>query len=158
MLNRSMKKSAKITASTIIVVLVAAVLFYSNAGPAIVSEYASRTSKDNLDFSFGFCGDELASEKPLSSNWIDENTLLVTGTATPNCGTSWIFGDYAVDENNLTLTYKPVMPYLFACICNYDVEYEITNLERREYNIKLVESEGIYQEPELFLKLLSLFE
>ena len=155
-----MKKSTGIVVSSISVILMFAgsLLFYALAGPTIVAEYVSRDSNENLDFSFEYCESEIKQKKPLLSRWVGENTLLVTGVATPNCGTSWIFGDFEVSEDNLTLTYSPVMHSLFACFCNYDVEYKITNLERREYNIKLAESGGIYKEPELLYKLLGMYD
>lgn len=154
-----MKKFAKIKATLLIVVLIllGCMGFNAMGGPTIYSEYISRAQNDDLDFSFGFCGDSTLSGKSVnSSKWINENTLLIKGTATPNCSTSWMFGDYQITEDSLTLTYTPIIPSLSLCVCSYEVEYEISNLEKRDYSIELIEGKAIYKEPEPFYKLFGL--
>ena len=134
-------------------------VFHLSSGEEIVSEYLNRDEQDDLDFGFSYCVDEFAYKNRITaSHWRKDGVFSIKGTATPNCGTTWIFGGYELEGDNLILNYTPIMSSLFACVCGYPVEYEIKGLEKREYNVTLIEKGGVYKQPALFLKLLELSE
>ena len=138
----------------IVTLTLSGLIFHFSAGETIVSEYLTREQKENLEFSFGLCRDEFAYKNEITSSyWSKGGTLSVKGTATPNCGTTWIFGDYELTGEDLTLSYSPIMGSLVGCVCGYPVEYEIEGLEKREYNISLIELGGVYKQP-MLLKMI----
>ena len=130
--------------------------FYMMAGPRIIEEAKNHNPPDELSFSFSYCGDENAKEEIVSSTWVDTNTLRVKAVATPGCGTSWLFGDYLLNGNRLTLSYKAIMVGVLACKCGFPVEYEISPIEKADYEISLVAGEEIYNPPEFFYKLIGI--
>jgi hypothetical protein len=135
----------ELVVSLCLAIVVMAFFFYINAGHVIIAEYVKRDSVDNLDFSFSRCGGpSKIHDKILSAEWISNETLLVKGIANPNCETTWLFGDYRVDGNSLTLIYTPVLNGLAACVCSREVEYEIDGLEKKLYDINLAEEGAIY--------------
>lgn len=128
-------------------------VFYFLAGPAIIKEALNRDDPESLRFSFSFCGDELATESVLSTSWLNDDTLQIKAMATPNCGASWLFGDYELNGNNIQLTYSSVMPNILACTCGYPVEYIISPIKKDEYNIALRAGKKIYSPPSIFNRL-----
>ena len=152
-------KLLKNNASATVIFLITTLLclvFYFLAGPAIIKEALSRDDPENLRFSFSFCGDELATESVLSATWLNDDTLQIKAMATPNCGASWLFGDYDLNENNIQLTYSSVMPSILACTCGYPVEYIISPINKGEYNIGLSAGKEIYSPPSIFNRLIGI--
>ncbi|MFT5260714.1 MAG: hypothetical protein ACI810_002469 [Gammaproteobacteria bacterium] len=134
-------------------------VFHLSSGEVIFSEYLNRDHHDDLDFDFSYCVDESAYKNRITdSHWGKDGVFSIKGTAAQNCGTTWIFGGYELEGDNLILNYTPIISSLFACVCGYPVEFEITGLEKREYNITLIEKGGVYKQPALLLKLLELSE
>lgn len=120
----------------------------------IVSEYLKKESKDELSFSFSSCKDDSKyfNDEIISSR-IDGNTLFVKAEATPNCGTTWIFGDYSINGSNIELYYKPVLASVMACICVHELEYEIQGVNVKDYKITIVHQEELYNDQSWFYNI-----
>jgi hypothetical protein len=139
--------------------LVLSFLFYVLSGHLIIKEYITRESNPNLSFSFNHCsesGDGM--DRVISSEWLSDDRLIIKGIVNPNCATTWLFGDYRINENSLSLIYSPVSMYFMACVCSHKVEYEISGIERKEYEIQFLEEGEIYEEPELLYWLMGVYE
>lgn len=129
-------------------------LFFLFGGPLIIEEYLKRESKDELSFSFSSCKDDTKylNDQILSSR-IEENTLFVKVAATPSCGTTWIFGDYSINGQNIELQYKPVLVSTMACICAHELEYEIEGISEKGYKITINHQEELYSDLSWFYKI-----
>ena len=108
-------------------ILIAGFLFYSFAGHVVVAEYFKREGTPSLKFTFSRCTNtQNEKHEIISSEWNKDNVFVLKGVVIPDCGTTWIFGSYKVNENQLTLIYSPVMASLLACTCAHNVEYKVT--------------------------------
>ena len=139
----------------LILVSVVGSVFYMLSGPLVVNEYLDRESKPELSFSFGYCtGDDSNRNKVVSTTWVDEETILVEAIAAPSCAATWLFGDYEVNGEELNLIYSSVISGVVACNCGYPVEFKISPIIKANYKINLIAGKEIYNEPELFYKLM----
>ena len=73
------------------------------------------------------------------STWLGEKTLFVKAYVGINCAEKVDWGSYAVEGSNLILSYKvpacyPTKPCA-ECSCAVELDYKITNLEKKDYNI-----------------------
>lgn len=129
-------------------------LFFLLGGPLIIDEYLKRESKDELSFNFSSCKDDskYLNDQILSSR-IEGDTLFVKAAATPNCRTTWIFGDYSINGLNLDLYYKPVLASVLACICAHELEYEIEGIGVKDYKITINHQEELYSDPSWFYNI-----
>ena len=129
-------------------------LFFLLGGPLIIDEYLKRESKDDLSFSFSSCKDDskYLNDQILSLR-IEGDILFVRATATPNCGTTWIFGDYSINGQNIELYYKPVLASVLACICAHELEYEVEGISVKDYKITINHQEELYSDPLWFYNI-----
>lgn len=127
---------------------VVALLFHLVAGATIVEEYFHHEAPDELDFSFSYCrADSQAEDHTSKIVWQDE-VAVIDVTLSPNCGTSWIFGDYKVHESGtLVLGYKSIVPSILGCDCGYPATYRIAGLEKKDYEIEFREYAVIHKVP-----------
>ncbi|NIB44797.1 hypothetical protein HBA55_34775 [Pseudomaricurvus alkylphenolicus] len=154
-----MLRTNKIVLGLILTLATALAVFVFNvmAGPTILGVYFGGELNDNLRFSFERCDDqEDAWKDSISRKYWNGNTLIVEGYAVPNCGTTWLFGDYHLDGNHISLIYKPIMPSLAACVCAFDVEYQIAGLEKGDYTLSIAEEGGIFVEDSWYRRLLDI--
>jgi len=112
--------------------------------------YLDKLSENqNLEFSIGECS---AGVNPFNSSqmgvqsygWIDDE-LVVRVYVSMNCGDEITQGNYNVNENKITLIYKKIscqdIDSCLKCMCAKELTYKIKNLEKKEYEIKLLEDE-----------------
>lgn len=132
----------------IIGLLFSVLAFCLLGGPLIVNEYLKRENKDELNFSFSSCKDDnkYLNDQIISSR-IDGNRLSVKAAATPNCGTTWIFGDYLITDHNIELYYTPVLVSVVGCVCTHELEYEIQGVNVKDYKITIKQQEELYSDP-----------
>lgn len=131
-----------------IVLLFFLVIFDTMGGFEIVRYALENDSQDSLSFSFSRCDDD-------SGHWINEvrsqkwqdNQLIVEGAVFPNCGANWLFGSYEFNGSELSLNYKPVIGYFFACECKKNVVYQISDIPRRKYHVTFREEEPLVYYP-----------
>ncbi len=137
------------------VIALGAFVFHIMAGPTILDIYLDGKFKEDLSFTFKRCDDDKGIWKDsISEKYWEGDDLIVRGYAVPNCGTSWMFGDFHLSGDHLSLKYKPIMPALAACVCAYDVTYQISGLEKKEYTLSIGEEGGIFVEDSWYYKLL----
>ncbi len=142
-----------------LIVIALSFFFYVSGGRLIIGEYIKRDNNENLSFSFSRCSDDSGGRNEvLSSEWLTNEKILVKGIANPNCGTTWLFGDYRVKGNSLTLVYSPVSVFALACVCSYQVEYEVSGLEKKDYEIRLSEENEIHEEPTFLYWLMGVYD
>src|SRR5690554_6045006 len=145
-MNRALKYSLIGLAVPLACVL--ALLFHLAAGPTIVEEYFNHEAPDDLDFSFSCCSADSQDADDTSKIVWQEDVAIVDVTLSPNCGTSWIFGNYKVLESGkLVLGYKSIVPSIIGCDCGYLATYRIAGLEKRDYEIELREYAFINRTP-----------
>lgn len=145
-----MKSKWKWVACVIGIVIVAfiALIFDLAGGPTIVQEYIRHDKPENLSFSFSGCNDSTYPPEAVDSTSWAGDTLTVDVTITPNCGTTWLFGSYKiVGENDLILGYKTIAPTFIACNCDYTATYQISGLDKKNYNITIKEYAFINRYP-----------
>lgn len=132
------------------VILAASSLVTHFGGPEIVGHLLRNPPRSGLEFAYRGCreGSDLkgSTEAP-TIMWERANIARVSAIAESNCGTSWLFGDYAVNGNTLTLEYQAVVRKYYLCDCGYRVTYRIRDLPRRDYAIRL------YAQPEIYSRL-----
>ncbi len=127
---------------------VLALLFHLAAGATIVKEYFQHEEPDELDFSFSYCRADAQAEVNISKISWQDDVAVIDVTLSPNCGTSWIFGNYKVhDSGTLVLGYKSIIPSIIGCDCGYPATYRIAGLEKRDYDIELREYAFINRVP-----------
>lgn len=125
-----------------------ALLFHLAAGATIVVEYFHHEEPDELDFSFSYCHADPQTEDSTSKIEWKDGVAIIDVTLSPNCGTSWVFGNYKVDESGtLVLGYKSIAPSIIGCDCGYPATYRIAGLEKRDYEIELREYAFINKVP-----------
>jgi len=121
-------------------------LFHLAAGATVIQEYFYHEAPEELDFSFSYCrANSQANESKII--W-QEDVAVIDVTLSPNCGTSWLFGNYKVLESGtLVLGYKSIVPSIIGCDCGYPATYRITGLEKKGYEIELREYAFINKAP-----------
>ena len=135
-------------------VALAAVVFHIMAGPTIIGEYLNSNFKDNLEFTFQRCDDEsTVFNNTISKSYWNGSDLIIEGVVVPNCGATWMFGDYQASGNNLVLKYRPIYSSLMLCECAQDVQYRISGMEKRDYELSIIEEGGVIVEPTWYHKL-----
>ena len=134
-------------ALALVLVTIMSIFFNIVGGPTIVTEYLKHEQSEDLDFTFSYCVGESESEESVDSIEWGSGRVTIDVTLKPNCGTTWLFGDYRLKGNELVLGYKSIMPGLIACDCPYKATYEISGLEKKKYEIKLKEYAFIYKNP-----------
>ncbi|MBK1853322.1 hypothetical protein FE845_18420 [Marinobacter sp. 1-4A] len=145
-MNRALKYS--LIGLAVLLACVLALLFHLAAGPTIVEEYFNHEAPDDLDFSFSYCSADSQDADDTSKIVWQEDVAIVDVTLSPNCGTSWIFGNYKVLESGkLVLGYKSIVPSIIGCDCGYPATYRIAGLEKRDYEIELREYAFINRTP-----------
>ncbi|MDH0097446.1 hypothetical protein L1F06_023380 [Ectopseudomonas hydrolytica] len=134
--------------------LTAVILFHLAGGGTIVHEYFRHDPPEELEFSFGLCESEPRKPtRPEEILW-KENTATINVILSPNCGTTWLLGNYKVEEGSkLVLGYKSIVPSIIGCDCNYPATYRIKGLENKEYEIELREYAFINKVPWLMQKI-----
>ena len=149
-------KRVILTFILIIALSFSTLLFLLLGGTLIINEYINRESKDELSFSFSSCKDDnkYFNDQILSSR-MEGDTLFVKSAATPNCGTTWIFGDYSINGSNIELYYKPVLASATACICSHELEYEIQGLNMKDYKITINHQGELYSDSSWFYNILN---
>lgn len=143
-----MSRALKISLISLAFVLAGmlAILFHLAAGATVIQEYSRHQKPDELDFSFSYCDEN----SPANENKIvwQEDVAVIDVTLSPNCGTSWIFGNYKVLESGtLVLGYKSIVPSVIGCNCRYPATYRIAGLEKKDYEIELREYAFINKVP-----------
>lgn len=145
-MNRALKYS--LIGLAVLLAGVVALLFHLVAGATIVEEYFHHKAPDELDFSFGYCRADTQAEDHTSKIVWQDDVAVIDVTLSPNCGTSWIFGDYKVHEpGTLVLGYKSIAPSILGCDCGYPATYRIAGLEKKDYEIELREYAVINKVP-----------
>lgn len=75
-------------------------------------------------------------------SWIDDNTFYAKAVVLINCAEKIKYGDYEVTENRLILKYKIKKPFSGAiaeCMCAQELTYTIKEIEKKDYQLELVE-------------------
>ena len=135
----------------LIVVISFAAIFNLFSGPVIVAEIFKHQQSEDLDLSFAYCRNESGARESIDSLSWSSGGLKIEATLTPGCGTTWLFGDYRINEDNeLLLGYKSISPYTLACVCPYKVTYEISDIEKRDYTIRFKEYAVISKAPMIY--------
>ena len=99
----------------------------------------------SLEFSTGKCDSNIDSYSGpvsgiLSQTWSD-NTLLVEAYLKTYCGGAVISGSYEVKDNSLILEYKvKISGPVTTCVCTHKLIYKISKLEKKDYQISLIEN------------------
>ncbi|MCC6076665.1 hypothetical protein ACFPTX_02925 [Pseudomonas sp. GCM10022188] len=129
--------------------LTAAGLFFHLVGGAtIVQEYFWHDAPEELGFSFDFCSRGTNEHPGVREIVWNKDTAIINTVLAPNCGTTWLFGNYKVEGGNkLILGYKSIVPSLTACNCNYRAIYRVEGLERKEYEVEIREYAFINKTP-----------
>lgn len=97
---------------------------------------------ENLTFSFDTCGSRAGPYfEPYveSMNWLAEDTLHLLIAVPDNCAANGWLGNYQIDHGDqLVLKYITIrMSGEDACICRAELEFQISDLERRDYSIDI---------------------
>ncbi|RLF57567.1 MAG: hypothetical protein DRN27_07530 [Thermoplasmata archaeon] len=72
--------------------------------------------------------------------WIDNSSLNILAYVTINCADSLIEGSYRIINETLLLYYTiQSSPFNAKCMCTHILYYNFTNLEKRDYQFRLVE-------------------
>jgi len=80
--------------------------------------------------------------KRIQKTWLNENTLLIKTHVSVQCPLKIQNGNYKVEGNTLILEYGIPSEPGAACKCLHEVSYEITNLQKGDYEIKFLEIHG----------------
>ena len=96
----------------------------------------------NLKFSTGKCNQGInpynTTEGLFNHTWVSDNTLVVEGYVNTFCGGAIIKGSYLIEGNDLILEYDiKITGAITLCNCPHKVIYEISELEKKDYNIIL---------------------
>jgi len=112
--------------------------FFELGFHAIIKESLARKPAKGLSFSFSSCSEITKSQKIVSQKW-ETHTFQAKAKTTFNCSVRWIFGNYRVVGDTLTLKFQALYPSprSSACLCEYDLNYKIEGLEKKEYRVFL---------------------
>jgi hypothetical protein len=149
--------SAVVSAYTVLGI---ASVFTYFGGPEIVGYILANPAKSELQFEYKLCPEEhilSGSAPPPTIQWDATSTARISAIAEANCGTSWLFGDYAVKGDIITLEYQAIVSQYYLCDCAHRVTYRIREIPRREYTIQISARREIYSRLWLW-KLLGLVE
>lgn len=132
-----------------IAAVVMALAFLDLAGGfTIIGHYWNDEQQKNLSFSFQSCDTANEDSASVVSKEWKGDTLVVRGTAVPNCTATWLFGSYEVAGNKLLLKYSPVQgPLVAGCGCPKEVRYEIQSLRVADYDVSISQGEVIRYTP-----------
>ena len=131
-----MKKSLIIILIILIITLTSAFYIISNK-----EDSNAINTKQNLNFTVGECNSEIDPyTNPMfgiiSKEWLNENTLLIKAYLKTYCGGVEIRGDFKIKGDKLILEYDFITgEYLTQCNCAHELNYEISNLEKKDYSI-----------------------
>lgn len=129
-------------------------------GPEIVGYLLANPAKSELQFEYKLCpGDTIfsGSAPPPTIQWEATSMARISAIAEANCGTSWLFGDYAVKGDTISLEYQAIVSRYVLCDCAHLVTYRIRDIPRREYTVQIFARPEIYSRLWLW-KLLGLVE
>ncbi len=117
-------------------------------GFTIIGHYLTAPSQKSLSFSFRSCDTANEEDRDVVSREWQGDTLVLTGTAFPNCAATWLFGSYEVAGNKLRLKYSPVQgPWAMGCICAKKVRHEIQSLRVADYDVSISSGDVIRYMP-----------
>jgi len=74
-----------------------------------------------------------------SLTWEDDGRLHIVYDAVTNCAAPFNYGGYSVSGNKLHLEYSIAGNVRAACDCGYVMQYRISGLERRQYEVDVHE-------------------
>jgi hypothetical protein len=119
--------------------LLAIFVFFAQGWPSVIQAIAAHNEPDNLSFNFSRCDSnaQIGTDSIQKTQWTENGEFVVHATVVPNCGTTWILGNYSVSGKDLTLTYQPIVSTYLACVCYQNLEFEISGLPKKKYNLQL---------------------
>ena len=131
----------------IFVLFVLYALNYVFAVNVIISEYFSHEQAPNLDFEFHNCfsGPSRNPQEVKSLDW-QNGKLQIEANLTPNCGTTWVYGNYELEGDKIELQYTSILSTAYGCLCDIEAVYEIEGLEQRDYKISIKETKWVFQD------------
>ncbi|WP_420590513.1 hypothetical protein [Bacterioplanoides sp.] len=139
---------ALISVLSLILLIVSLLSFDLIGGPTIISEYSNHNQHKSLSFSFSWCEEEVTSKNQVISTQWKHSSLIIKTTLTPNCGTTWLFGNYRMtNSNEIILEYKPIVPNVVGCNCAFRATYVIDGLNQKDYEILIVPEEPVIELP-----------
>jgi hypothetical protein len=127
------KKSKRLLFSLIILAIVIIIIL-----PLLIFN-----KNKNFEFSAGECNNSLAAHDKAQQgireiNWLNDTTIQINAVVSINCANKIKGGDYNQDGNDLALKYKTSWSYFMAsCMCAHELNYKISNIERKDYNITI---------------------
>jgi hypothetical protein len=130
-------------------------------GPEIVGYILANPAKAELQFEYKLCPEDnifRGSAPPPTIQWEATSTARISAIAEANCGTSWLFGDYAVKGDIITLEYQAIVSRYYLCDCAHQVSYRILDIPRRDYIVEVHARPEIYARLWLWKPLLGLVE
>ena len=145
---------------SIYAVLGAASEFTYFGGPEIVGHILASPAKPELQFKYKLCPDDHApvgSAVPPTIEWEGTNIARVSAIAESNCGTNWLFGNYAVSGDTITVEYQAIVSRYSLYNCAHQVSYRIRDIPKRGYIVQILARPEIYSRLWLW-KLLGLVE
>ena len=141
-------------------VLGIAAVFTYLGGPEIVGYVLANPAKSELQFKYKLCPRDTifsGSAPPPVIQWEATSMVRISAIAESNCGTSWLFGDYAVKGDTISLEYQAIVSRYVLCDCAHPVTYRIRDVPKREYTVQIFARPEIYSRLWLW-KLLGLVE
>ena len=75
-----------------------------------------------------------------NQTWINENTLRIEAKGVVNCDAQVVCPRYEIQGDSIVLKFGEVYntPFMAAaCICPHDLTYEISGLEKKDYQISI---------------------
>ena len=76
--------------------------------------------------------------------WEATNIARVSAIAEANCGTNWLFGNYAVSGDAITVEYQAIVGKISLCDCAHEVSYRIRDIPKRDYTVRILARPAIY--------------
>jgi hypothetical protein len=129
------------------VVLGVGSVFTYFGGPEIVAHILSNPAQAELQFEYKLCPDDHASVGSADSpavQWEATNIARVSAIAEANCGTNWLFGNYAVSGDTITVEYQAIVSRYYLCDCAHQVSFRIRDIPKRDYTVQILARPQIY--------------
>ena len=110
----------------------------------ITTYWKSKPQAKDLNFDFVGCDKVCPDYSPTIQKveWIGENKLAIEVLTSSSCSAKYWLGNYSmISDHQILLEYTTLGYGASACTCQVKLYYTISNLERKDYIINVIESD-----------------